>query len=67
MDKWDEEKLRSVILSKHGNPQTTTDVSSELSLRVSPNPLQLLFLPDRMQIFHRGCRDTKVKGTYTFI
>ena len=26
MDKWDEEKLRSVILSKHGNPRTTTDV-----------------------------------------
>jgi len=49
MDKWDEEKLRSVILSKHGNPQTTTDVSSP---RVSPNPLQLLFLPDRMQILH---------------
>ena len=28
MDKWDEEKLRSVILSKHGNPRTTTDVGS---------------------------------------
>jgi hypothetical protein len=26
MDKWDEEKLRSVILSKQGNPRTTTDV-----------------------------------------
>lgn len=25
MDKWDEEKLRNVILSKHGNPKTTTD------------------------------------------
>ncbi|CCH58995.1 hypothetical protein TBLA_0B01520 [Henningerozyma blattae CBS 6284] len=25
MDSWDEEKLRSVILSKHGNPKTTTD------------------------------------------
>ncbi|KAG5418160.1 TMA46 [Candida metapsilosis] len=25
MDNWDEEKLRSVILSKHGNPKTTTD------------------------------------------
>lgn len=25
MDTWDEEKLRSVILSKHGNPRTTTD------------------------------------------
>ena len=26
MDKWDEEKLRTVVLSKHGNPRTTTDV-----------------------------------------
>lgn len=25
MDKWDEEKLRNVVLSKHGNPRTTTD------------------------------------------
>lgn len=26
MDKWDEEKLRSVIISKHGNPRTTTEI-----------------------------------------
>ncbi|CCD25576.1 translation machinery-associated protein TMA46 NDAI_0F02580 [Naumovozyma dairenensis CBS 421] len=25
MDNWDEEKLRNVIMSKHGNPKTTTD------------------------------------------
>ncbi|KKK19663.1 hypothetical protein P175DRAFT_0430125 [Aspergillus ochraceoroseus IBT 24754] len=25
IDQWDEEKLRNVILSKHGNPRTTTD------------------------------------------
>ncbi|KAF8538536.1 hypothetical protein BDD12DRAFT_741078 [Trichophaea hybrida] len=25
MDNWDEEKLRAVVKSKHGNPQTTTD------------------------------------------
>lgn len=25
MDQWDEEKLRKVILSKHGNPKTTTE------------------------------------------
>ena len=25
MDNWDEEKLRKVILSKHGNPKTTTE------------------------------------------
>ncbi|KJA19809.1 hypothetical protein HYPSUDRAFT_68997 [Hypholoma sublateritium FD-334 SS-4] len=26
MDKWDEEKLREVVLSKTGNPRTTTDI-----------------------------------------
>jgi len=26
MENWDEEKLRSVVLSKAGNPRTTTDV-----------------------------------------
>lgn len=26
MDKWDEDKLKAVILSKHGNPKTTTDI-----------------------------------------
>jgi len=26
MDTWDEEKLRNVVLSKAGNPKTTTDV-----------------------------------------
>ncbi|KAJ5713497.1 Translation machinery-associated protein 46 [Penicillium malachiteum] len=25
MDTWDEEKLRDVVMSKHGNPRTTTD------------------------------------------
>lgn len=25
MDNWDEAKLRKVVLSKHGNPRTTTD------------------------------------------
>ncbi|KAH9865640.1 hypothetical protein J1614_009225 [Plenodomus biglobosus] len=25
MDDWDEEKLRQVVMSKHGNPKTTTD------------------------------------------
>lgn len=25
MEEWDEEKLRSVVMSKHGNPKTTTD------------------------------------------
>lgn len=26
MENWDEEKLRNVVLSKQGNPRTTTDV-----------------------------------------
>lgn len=26
MDKWDDEKLRNVVLSKAGNPRTVTDV-----------------------------------------
>ncbi|TCD64016.1 hypothetical protein EIP91_004684 [Steccherinum ochraceum] len=26
MDQWDEEKLRTVVMSKHGNPKTTTDI-----------------------------------------
>lgn len=26
MDKWDDEKLKEVVLSKHGNPKTTTDI-----------------------------------------
>ncbi|KAF8134899.1 hypothetical protein EV363DRAFT_1556516 [Boletus edulis] len=26
MENWDEEKLRSVVSSKHGNPRTTTDI-----------------------------------------
>jgi hypothetical protein len=36
MDNWDETKLRSVILSKHGNPRTTTDVCLLRSLRSVP-------------------------------
>lgn len=64
MDKWDEEKLRSVILSKHGNLRTTTEVQCPpliLALPLTYFPL-LRFLLDRMQVFYRGCRDTKVRG-----
>ena len=64
MDKWDEEKLRSVILSKHGNPRTTTEVQCPpliLPLPLTYFPL-LRFRLDRMQVFYRGCRDTKVRG-----
>jgi Zinc finger C-x8-C-x5-C-x3-H type (and similar) len=37
MDKWDEEKLRDVVMSKHGNPKTTTDVSVFISIFVFRN------------------------------
>jgi hypothetical protein len=64
MDKWDEEKLRSVILSKHGNPRTTTEVQCPpLILALPLTYSQLLrFLLDRMQVFYRGRRVTKVRG-----
>lgn len=29
METWDDEKLARVVLSKYGNPKTTTDVSSD--------------------------------------
>ena len=64
MDKWDEEKLRSVILSKHGNPRTTTEVECPplvLALLLTHFPL-LRFPLDRMQAFYRGRRVTKVRG-----
>ena len=59
MDKWDEEKLRSVILSKHGNPRTTTDVGSLWSSLLSEISLLFIFA-DSMQVFHRGRRVTEV-------
>ena len=65
MDKWDEEKLRSVILSKHGNLRTTTDVS-KMKIPWPSNSFDFGFISDRMQIFHRGRRDTKVKGHQSF-
>ena len=60
MDSWDEEKLRTVVLSKGGNPRTTTDVSrsyclSSLTYRYSRSH------PDCMQILHPGHRDGKVR------
>jgi hypothetical protein len=63
MDKWDEEKLRSVILSKHGNPRTTTEVQGPpliLAFHLTYFPI-LRFLLDRMQVFYRSCRVTKVR------
>lgn len=37
MDKWDEEKLRSVVMSKAGNPRTTTDVRMLLVFYPEPD------------------------------
>jgi hypothetical protein len=59
MDKWDEEKLRSVIMSKHGNPRTTTDVSYPSAL--DPPGFSTSSILDRMQVLYRSCRDTKVR------
>lgn len=33
MENWDEEKLRNVVLSKHGNPRTTTDIVCKFFLQ----------------------------------
>ena len=56
MDKWDEEKLRSVILSKHGNPRTTTEVqrpSLILTLTVTYFPTSSLPLRSYASILSR--------------
>ncbi|ODQ78230.1 hypothetical protein BABINDRAFT_162894 [Babjeviella inositovora NRRL Y-12698] len=37
MDKWDEEKLRSVISSKHGNPIVTTDIVCKFFIEAVEN------------------------------
>jgi hypothetical protein len=47
MDKWDEEKLRSVVTSKGGNPRTTTDVRHVVRLENDVDP-------DRVE-FSRSC------------
>jgi hypothetical protein len=39
MDKWDEELPSGVILSKHGNPRITVDVSWRAPLLFSPDTL----------------------------
>lgn len=58
MEKWDEEKLRSVVLSKTGNPKTTTDVS--VSCGVGRSCLTL-FSADRVQILHPGYRRSEIR------
>ncbi|KAJ2002761.1 Translation machinery-associated protein 46, partial [Coemansia thaxteri] len=37
MDKWNEEKLEQVVLSKHGNPQTTTTIVCKYFLEAIEN------------------------------
>lgn len=37
MDQWDEDKLRKVILSKHGNPRTTTDIVCKFFIEAVEN------------------------------
>ncbi|CAK7893857.1 hypothetical protein CAAN1_09S05226 [[Candida] anglica] len=37
MDTWDEEKLRKVIMSKHGNPKTTTDIVCKFFIEAVEN------------------------------
>lgn len=37
MEDWDEEKLRKVVLSKHGNPKTTTDIVCKFFIEAVEN------------------------------
>jgi DRG Family Regulatory Proteins, Tma46/Zinc finger C-x8-C-x5-C-x3-H type (and similar) len=37
MENWDEEKLRSVVSSKHGNPKTTTDIICKFFIEAVEN------------------------------
>ncbi|CAG8454504.1 4312_t:CDS:2 [Ambispora leptoticha] len=37
MDKWDQSKLEQVVLSKHGNPKTTTDIVCKYFLEAIEN------------------------------
>ena len=58
MENWDEEKLRSVVLSKHGNPRTTTDVSP--LVHYAPRGMSH-GSSDRMQVLYRGDRNPEVR------
>lgn len=57
MENWDEEKLRNVVLSRHGNPRTTTDVRGD----ISPFGPVLNVRSDCVQTFYRGHRNSKVR------
>jgi len=59
MENWDQEKLQSVVMSKHGNPRTTTDV---WVIYVSSwCPFLKRVETDRVQIFRRGHRNDEVR------
>ena len=53
MESWDEEKLRNVVLSKHGNPRTTTDVHLLFSIKCYQCRIDIP-TSDRLQTFHRS-------------
>jgi hypothetical protein len=60
MDKWDDEKLAQVILSKAGNPRTTTDVRIQVFYcgqvqRDNTNP------SDCLQTFYPGDRISSIR------
>ena len=63
MADWDEAKLRSVVMSKHGNPKTTTDkgmpTCSRWLLKDSNEELRLTGFS--MQILHRSGRKRQVR------
>lgn len=60
METWDEEKLRDVVMSKHGNPRTTTDVRF-LPSRAHQHKPDTPF-SDRLQTFYRSHRKPKVSS-----
>lgn len=59
MDKWDEEKLRTVVLSKTGNPRTTTDASTLASSSKHTSLTQRQ--TDCLQVLHPSYRIREVR------
>lgn len=64
MADWDEAKLRSVVMSKHGNPKTTTDKGT-YALSLSPSPLPRNKRGktdlDSVQILHRSSGKRQIR------
>ena len=57
MDTWDDEKLQTVVLSKYGNPRTTTDVRTCIRGGTARTNSRSV---DRVQILHPSHRDREV-------